>query len=747
MNDVLHSNIESPVEPDDAPKVASKSIFTAVLCGGIQGEVLERKLADEDYFSTHAERREKVQHSYNFIDPATFRESLIYFRVQRERAMNSMEEVVNLCTALQRVEEHSAAALAQALVANQSAAMADSAKQCKDFVDDATNAASSACEAAEEAASLTIMISKEMRDAEHAAQMANLMARLQPIRILASSSAESARRASDTARDATSVAAVAMEQFEIFKATEYQEIWTIASDLSIHICACAASLHNARQSVLHSEWALQGAEDGMTLSAASSARVTSSQHGASALTLEGSNETISVMDSMAQIRACIHNLHNVRDFLARRGASQCAEECDRMLIGAIASEKRASALAVATDVAIAPYRTVESIAASLLDDLVAESYREGEELMLEKANKLWAIMLQKRLRKKRNDAHQRIVDGISDLSRSTILEAMDRAVFKVEHSRCQSVVDTAQNVLDYGENLHSESQECCNAFLECSLEAAKRCEASHDRMTSCVTELRAQMNKCISSADILDPLKAAKEMQTMWNIFSEMESNTVSVKQCFEEKAVRERLTRAGILPAIDRSKKKLLVEPPQEAVLKGAVMTGDEQGVKAMIVQGCDVNACTTGGYTLLHEAAERGFAKITKLLIYGGADVTRRTAKGSTPLLTAASFGHTETVGVILQAGADPNATNHQGSRALLTACMNGHGEVAGKLVLAGADRCVADNKSNNAFHLAAVSGCAAAISHMLGLELEATKGTVQEEILLAVRTLRQPLCLSFR
>ena len=174
---------------------------------------------------------------------------------------------------------------------------------------------------------------------------------------------------------------------------------------------------------------LQSAEDGMMLSApasASSSHSTQPHQKNSALTLEGSHEKISVMDSMAQIRACIDNVHNVRDFLARRGALQCADECDRMLIGAIASEKRASALAVATDVAIAPYRMVESIAASLLDDLVTESYQQGEELMLEKANKLWALMLQKRLRKKRNDAHQRIIEGVSEISRNAVLLAMAR---------------------------------------------------------------------------------------------------------------------------------------------------------------------------------------------------------------------------------------------------------------------------------------------------------------------------------
>lgn len=63
-----------------------------------------------------------------------------------------------------------------------------------------------------------------------------------------------------------------------------------------------------------------------------------------------------------------------------------------------------------------------------------------------------------------------------------------------------------------------------------------------------------------------------------------------------------------------------------------------------------------------------------------------------------------------------------------------------VAGKLVVAGADCCVANSNLDNAFHLAALSGCDEAISHMLGLELEAPKEPVKEEVLLAVRTTGQ-------
>lgn len=62
--------------------------------------------------------------------------------------------------------------------------------------------------------------------------------------------------------------------------------------------------------------------------------------------------------------------------------------------------------------------------------------------------------------------------------------------------------------------------------------------------------------------------------------------------------------------------------------------------------------------------------------------------------------------------------------------------HVGVAGKLVVAGANCCVADKQSNNAFHLAAVSGCAEAVSHMLGLNSDTVKCPVDEKVLLAVR-----------
>ena len=125
--------------------------------------------------------------------------------------MNSMEAVVRLCTTLQRIEEDSAKFHEDAFAAkhkgkwvyifsfvlmslNQqlfcacivlvsctlpSAATAHSAKVYKSFVDEATQAASSACNAAEEAANVVINISKEMMDAEKAAQRANLLVRLQ----------------------------------------------------------------------------------------------------------------------------------------------------------------------------------------------------------------------------------------------------------------------------------------------------------------------------------------------------------------------------------------------------------------------------------------------------------------------------------------------------------------------------------------------------------------------------------------
>lgn len=637
LHDVINSQMDSPIVPDEAPKIKSKSVFAAVLTGGIREEVLQRRMANEDYHATQAERLEKVQQSYDFLDPSTFRESLIHVRVQRERAMNLMEEIVNLCTGVQQSEQTSTTAYEQALVAQQSAAMAGSAKECHSFAKQASNAASSACEAAEEASNIVIKILQKMKETEQAAEKANLMSRLEPVRMIASSTAECATRTSDNARNATALAATATEHFDVIKANEYKEVYSMAYELSVQICASAASLHIARQSFLHAERALQSAEDNMTYSASTSS-----------LTVERPRDRVSVMDSMARIQACVGNLQNVRAFLTQCGAPQCAEECDKMLIAAVSSAKRASALAVARDVAIAPYRTIQSMVGSVLEDVVSESFHMGEELMLEKANKLWSIMLSKRFRRKREVARQNILEGITEVSRSAVLEAADRAVSEVEFSRCQSIGKTAQNVLGYGEKLYAESQGYCNAFLECSVKAAKQCEASHTRMTSCMMELRAKMNKCAACVDILDPSGASKEMQMMWTIFSEMESNIVNVKQSYEEKALRDRLTRAGLIPAVNRKKKNSPVEPSQDLVVQGAVISGDDQGLKVMLVQGCNAKANTTGGYTLLHEAAERGHAKVAKLLIYGGADVTQRTLKGSTPLLTAAFFGHAEAVGV---------------------------------------------------------------------------------------------------
>jgi len=209
------------------------------------------------------------------------------------------------------------------------------------------------------------------------------------------------------------------------------------------------------------------------------------------------------------------------------------------------------------------------MAASLLDDILAKSYHQGEALMLEKANKIWAIILQQRLCKNRKDAHQRILDGISDLSKSSVLVAMERAVRRVELSRCQSVVGTAKQVLSYGEKIYAESQECSNAFLENSVEAARLCKAAHDRLTSCIMESRTQMDKCVSYAQICDAEGAAKEMKSMWNLFSELESNFVNVKQCFEEKALRDRLTHAGDLPAIHGKHNRLRIEPTRDDVLR----------------------------------------------------------------------------------------------------------------------------------------------------------------------------------
>ena len=106
------------------------------------------------------------------------------------------------------------------------------------------------------------------------------------------------------------------------------------------------------------------------------------------------------------------------------------------------------------------------------------------------------------------------------------------------------------------------------------------------------------------------------------------------------------------------------------------------EEAVKALLVDGVDVNAQDKDGYTPLYSAAYRGDLERVKVLIAAGADVNAKNKNGYTPLRS--SIPYPEVVKILIAAGADVNA---KGSP-LRFAAEQGKPEVVKILIAAGAN-----------------------------------------------------------
>jgi ankyrin repeat protein len=79
---------------------------------------------------------------------------------------------------------------------------------------------------------------------------------------------------------------------------------------------------------------------------------------------------------------------------------------------------------------------------------------------------------------------------------------------------------------------------------------------------------------------------------------------------------------------------------------LHSAVATGDEETAlymaRTLLHLGADVNAVQAGGFTPLHEAAQRGHAGLVELLLAHGADPAARNEAGADAVEIAAQAGH---------------------------------------------------------------------------------------------------------
>lgn len=124
------------------------------------------------------------------------------------------------------------------------------------------------------------------------------------------------------------------------------------------------------------------------------------------------------------------------------------------------------------------------------------------------------------------------------------------------------------------------------------------------------------------------------------------------------------------------------------EPELITAVKAQDRETVRALLVQGVDVNAPQGDGATALHWAAHRDDRETVDLLIRAGAEVNAANDLGVTPLSLACLNGSAAMVKVLLEVGADPNAAAVSGETPLLPAARVGNVDVVRLLLAHGAD-----------------------------------------------------------
>jgi len=161
------------------------------------------------------------------------------------------------------------------------------------------------------------------------------------------------------------------------------------------------------------------------------------------------------------------------------------------------------------------------------------------------------------------------------------------------------------------------------------------------------------------------------------------------------------------------------------------AAMTGDRDGVRALLKKGLDVNEAQGDGTTALHWAAIKGDAELAQMLIYAGANVRATTRLGAyTPLYLAAKGGHSGVVAALLAAGADAKALTSNGTTPLMIAAASGDTRTITSLVENGADLNAKDGaKGETPLMFAAAFNRADAVTLLLarGADAKATTTVV--------------------
>ncbi len=137
------------------------------------------------------------------------------------------------------------------------------------------------------------------------------------------------------------------------------------------------------------------------------------------------------------------------------------------------------------------------------------------------------------------------------------------------------------------------------------------------------------------------------------------------------------------LLPAI-------LWATPAASPVADAAMHRDAEAVRALLLNGADVNAAQGDGMTALHWAARNDDVQIARMLVYAGANVGATTRLGDyTPLHLAAKSGSAAVVATLLEAGASATATTSTGrAQPIHFAAAAGSAESVAALLRSGAD-----------------------------------------------------------
>ena len=131
-----------------------------------------------------------------------------------------------------------------------------------------------------------------------------------------------------------------------------------------------------------------------------------------------------------------------------------------------------------------------------------------------------------------------------------------------------------------------------------------------------------------------------------------------------------------------------LATAAPPDLRLVDAVASQDEDGARALLDEGVDVNAARGDGVTALLWAAHWDDLDTARLLLGAGADVNAADDHGVAPLARASENASVAMVATLLAAGADPKATQTSGLTSLMTAARTGNLEVVEALLARGAD-----------------------------------------------------------